>query len=302
MIARRLAVISMTVGDLDRAATFYASALGFEPGEEAVRSGEAFARLMGVEDARARVRTLRLGGQTIELVAFETPGETYPADSRSPDLWFQHFAIVVSDMGAAHERLMASGGGNAISVGGPQVLPASSGGVTAFKFRDPDGHPLELLAFPDPSAGPPAGINHSAVAVADTGRSEAFYTGMLGLRAETRSLNKGVEQERLDATFNAVVEVTGLRVGDGDEPHVELLCYRVPPTGRPMPRTMRANDIAATRLVIETDDLEALAGEAAEKRMALVSPGIVVAPDGTPALMLRDPDGHALVFRGGAAR
>lgn len=28
-------------------------------------------------------------------------------------------------------------------------LPESSGGVTAFKFRDPDGHPLELLAFPD---------------------------------------------------------------------------------------------------------------------------------------------------------
>ncbi len=37
---------------------------------------------------------------------------------------------------------------------GPERLPARSGGVSAFKFRDPDGHPLELLAFP-PEAVPP---------------------------------------------------------------------------------------------------------------------------------------------------
>ena len=41
-----------------------------------------------------------------------------------------------------------------ISTSGPQLLPAASGGVSAFKFRDPEGHPLELIAFP-PGAVPP---------------------------------------------------------------------------------------------------------------------------------------------------
>ncbi len=296
----------MTVGDLRRSADFYTGALGFEVQHEAVREGEAFARLVGIEGARARVCTLALGRERIELLQFDPPGEPYPPDSQSADLWFQHFAIVVSDMEAAYGRLQAAGGFAAITARGPQMLPARSGGATAFKFRDPDGHPLELLAFPPAqtpgkwtsrSPGPFLGVDHSAIAVADTGRSEAFYVGMLGLHAETRSLNKGVEQERLDATFNAVVEVTALEFGDADGPHVELLCYRVPPTGRPIPRTTRSDAVAATRLVVETDDLEALAGEAAEKRMQFVSPGITAMPDGSRALLLRDPDCHLMLFR-----
>ena len=307
MTVCRLALVSMTVSDLDRATSFYTAGLGFEAEAETLQDGEAFARLMGVEGARARARTLRLGRERIELLAFEPRGAAYPAASRSPDLWFQHFAIVVSDMDAAFGRLKAAGGFTPISAGGPVVLPASSGGVAAFKFRDPDGHPLELLAFPEggapekwrgrPNGDPCLGVDHSAIAVADTGRSEAFYVGMLGLQVSSRSLNKGVEQERLDGTFNAIVEVTGLELGDGDAPHVELLCYRVPPTGRPISRTTRNDDVAATRLVIETADVEALADQAVEKRMELVSPGLVAMPDGGAALMLRDPDGHHLLVR-----
>ncbi len=295
----------MTVGDLDRSVAFYTRALGFALEDEAALEGEAFARLMGVASARARSATLALGDERIELLAFETPGEPYPSESHGPDLWFQHFAIVVDDMRQAFGRL-CDAGLSPISTDGPQILPSRSGGATAFKFRDPDGHPLELLAFAagqaparwqDWSPGPLLGIDHSAIAVADTARSEAFYVGMLGLRPRARSVNKGVEQERLDDTFNAVVEVTGLEIGDGSGPHVELLCYRVPPTGRPIPRTTRSDAIAATRLVLETADLEGLAGEAAEKRMQLISPGLVPMPDGTRALALRDPDGHQLIFQ-----
>ncbi len=304
MTVSRLASISMTVGDLDRSVAFYTRALAFTLEHEATQEGEAFARLMGIASARARSAILALGEERIELLEFETPGEIYPLDSRGPDLWFQHFAIIVDDMRSAYGRLRDVGF-NPISTDGPQTLPSRSGGATAFKFRDPDGHPLELLAFAagqapakwqDRSPGP-LGIDHSAIAVADTGRSEAFYVGMLGLQPRARSVNKGVEQERLDDTFNAVVEVTGLEIGDGGGPHVELLCYRVPPTGRPIARTTRSDAIAATRLVLETADLEGLAGEAAEKRMQLISPGLVPMPDGTRALALRDPDGHQLIFQ-----
>jgi hypothetical protein len=117
-------------------------------------------------------------------------------------------------MTAAYANLQALPNWTAISRDGPRVLPASSGGVTAFKFRDPEGHPLEMLAF-EPAARPAhwafrsanlcLGIDHSAVSVADTGRSVAFYS-RLGLARTASSLNIGREQEELDNLLGAVVE------------------------------------------------------------------------------------------------
>ncbi len=300
MSLRRIAAIALTVADLDRATRFYVDALGFALVAERDDEGDGFARLLGLRGARARTVVLTLGDERIELTAFREPGAPYPTASESPDLWFQHFAMPVLDIGAAHTRLCAAGGMTPISEGGPQRLPGSSGGVTAFKFRDPDGHPLEFLQYP-PGQAPAKwahrdqGIDHSAIAVADTARSEALYVGLLGLEVASRSLNRGEEQERLDGTFNALVEVTGLELGDG--PHVELLCYRVPPTGRMIPGTTRSSDIAATRLVIETTDLQALVDQAMEKRLHFVSPGIVREADGGAGAMLRDVDGHLLLFR-----
>ncbi len=197
--------------------------------------------------------------------------------SRCIDLWFQHLAIVVADMGAAYAQLRAAGDFIAITEGGPQTLPPASGSVAAFKFRDPEGHPLELLWFPAAGAPPrwrnPAqgalllGIDHSAITVAETAASVAFYEERLGLSVTARSLNRGVEQERLDDTPGAVVEVTALSPTDPTSPHLELLCYRAPPGGRPMPAGGRDSDIAATRLIFA-------GGRGA----------------------LRDPDGHRLAF------
>jgi hypothetical protein len=71
-----------------------------------------------------------------------------PGRYRCDDLRFKHIAIVVADMESAYLRLRACQGWTAITRPAPQRLPANSGGVTASKFRDPEGHPLELLAFP----------------------------------------------------------------------------------------------------------------------------------------------------------
>ena len=300
----------MTTPDLGRAVAFYAGALGFAVEREFELGGEDFARCNGIRGAAARGSTLRLGDERIELVQFAGGGAPYPADSASPDLWFQHVAIVVSDMGAAHAHLSKHGvGWTPISEGGPQQLPPSSGGVTALKFRDPDGHPVELLCFP-PGGGPTKwrgaagsatpflGIDHSAIAVADTARSAAFYTDLLGLSVGSRSVNRGVEQERLDAAFNAVVEVTPLLMPDENSPHVELLCYRVPPTGRPIPVTARPHDVAATVLLIETADLAAMVDRAMGEGVRFVSPGLQTDTDGRASAMLHDPDGHLLLLRG----
>ena len=76
-------------------------------------------------------------------------GKPIPRDSQSDDLWFQHMAIVVSDMARAYAHLQAFPI-DSISVE-PQTIPPdneASAGVCAFKFRDPDGHDLELIWFP----------------------------------------------------------------------------------------------------------------------------------------------------------
>src|SRR5690606_25589134 len=143
--------------------------------------------------------------QTLKLAAYDPPGLPYPAQRASNDQWFQHVALVCGGIEKVWQRLQDRTPG-AITEGASVLLPANTGGVTAFKFRDPEGHPLELITFP-PGIGDPvwqnagnsiAGYDHTAVAVTDVDRSIAFYTGLLGFRVGGRSLNRGPEQDRLD--------------------------------------------------------------------------------------------------------
>ncbi len=265
--------ISRVVSDIARATAFYREALGFR---ELTREPLDAATLtaLGLDDNRAEMAVMRLGLQEIALVRFAAAGRPYPADSRSDDLWFQHLAIVVGDMESGYARLCRHAGWRPISLGGPQTLPPENGGVQAFKFRDPDGHPLELIRFPRrPDRHGPEwpflGIDHSALAVAATGRSVGFYAG-LGLHVEKRSLNVGSAQARLDGLPEALVEVTSLRPAASGGAGLELLAYR--PPGRPA-GPCRPNDAAT--------DWTTLA----------VGPGDAALPR-----TVRDPDGHLLLL------
>jgi catechol 2,3-dioxygenase-like lactoylglutathione lyase family enzyme len=309
MAVMRIGRISFTTADADRLGSFYRQAFGFEAMETEHRGGAGFARLTGITGAQARALPLRLGEQTIELLAFTPRGAPYPADIGCDDPRFQHIAIVVADMEAAYSRLCACGGWTAITRPGPQRLPAASGAVTAFKFRDPEGHPLELIAFPPDNVpprwrqaphrrGPCLGVDHSAIVVSGTAPSVAFYQQVLGFSVVGGSLNRGEEQEQLDAVPGAVVEVTALDPGAESSPHLELLCYRSPGSTRGGPAALPANDIAATRLTLEVDDLGALEQRLATAHVRFISAGTVALPDNRPALLVRDPDGHALLLVG----
>ena len=155
--------ISVTVSDLARTEKFYRDALGFETVQRGREDDPSFAHLLGVEGASFETLIMRLGAQEVEFIKFQKHGRQYPPDSHSQDLWFQHFAIVVSDMDQAFSRLQQVRF-TPISVGGPQTLPPWNGSVRAFKFRDPDGHPLELLYFP-PGQGRPIGTNRRGTAL-----------------------------------------------------------------------------------------------------------------------------------------
>jgi catechol 2,3-dioxygenase-like lactoylglutathione lyase family enzyme len=296
--------IGITVEDMDRALEFYTKVLGFEKLDLREVAGEPYERLYGVFGMRLAVATLRLGDERIELMQFIAPrGRPAPADSRSNDRWFQHVAIIVSDMDRAYSWLREHKVEHASP--GPQVLPAwnpSAGGIAAFYFRDPDGNHLEVLHFPAGKGDPKwqrkserlfLGIDHTAIVVADTDASLRFYRDALGLRVAGASENYGPEQERLNNVFGARLRITALRAAHG--PGVELLEYLAPRTGRPMPVDSQANDdwywqVNTTATVAAAD--------AAVRRghYSYVSPG-PQAVEGTTELIIRDPDGHALLLR-----
>lgn len=271
---QRLGYVGLTTQDAAGLCDFFERALGFRLLTAGRRSALELAGIAGSAGGAYRV-TLGLGDEIIELLQFDRPGRPYPDAASASDLCFQHFAIVVTDMEEAYRRIRSIGGWTAISTGGPQQLPATSGGVTAFKFRDPEGHPLELLAFA-PGASPAhwqarpkdrlfLGIDHSAISVSDSARSIAFYEG-LGLRVSAHSLNRGIEQERLDGVSNPHVEVTALRPRQAT-PHLELLQYHS--TAPDDADVLRNNDVAATRLAFEAAPSS---GGGAGQKQALTDP------------------------------
>src|SRR5260370_13843872 len=180
---------------------------------------------------------MRLGDERIELTAFRAGrGRAAPADSRSNDVWFQHVAIITSDIEQGYLWLRRHRVQHVSP--SPQRLPdwnAKAGGIKAFYFRDPDGHPLEIVEFPAakgearwhrPSDRIFLGIDHTAIVVTDTERSLRFYGDILGLRVAGESLNWGPEQERLNHVSGARLRITTLRAATG--PGVELLEYLAP--------------------------------------------------------------------------
>jgi catechol 2,3-dioxygenase-like lactoylglutathione lyase family enzyme len=298
----KLSRIRLIAAQPQQLAAFYESAFGFERTTQSTNDAPDFAKLIGVPGATAGVVALRLGEEHIELVGVHPTGRSLPPIASWSPL-FQHCAIVVSDMAAAYARLCAQTGWTAISKGGPQVLPPASGGVAAFKFRDPEGHPLELLAFTPggaaarwkrSSAGDALGIDHSAISVADTSRSIAFYQ-RFGLRCVGGSLNVGPAQDRLDDVAGARVEVTALAPALHPTPHVELLCYRgtfdrtCPPP--------EVNDIAASELVFSVDNNAVLQAILEENLQACIS-GPLACEDAITRALFRDPDDHLLCLEG----
>jgi catechol 2,3-dioxygenase-like lactoylglutathione lyase family enzyme len=191
----------------------------------------------------------------------------------------------------------------------PQTIPESNraaAGIKAYKFKDPDGHPLELLYFPADRGRARwqdksklfLGIDHSAIAVSDTERSSAFWRDLIGLSIAGGSLNSGMTQEQLDNAFGAVVRITGLRPEGAGSPGLEFLQYLTPSGGRPAPAALRPNDLAATRTVVEVDDLDGLAQRLQSSNVAFISPR-VTSVQGMPwrkGLMVKDPDGHAVLL------
>jgi len=304
---RAVGAVGMTVGNMERSIAFYSDVLEFVKVSDVEVWGEDYERYQGVFGLRLRVVWMQLGLETIELQEYLTPrGRPIPVDSRSHDHWFQHIAIIVSDMDRAYARLRQHRVEYASPA--PQRLPdwnVNAGGIRAFYFKDPDGHPLEILWFPEGKGDPKwhrpherlfLGIDHTAIVVTDTVKSLHCYRDILGLRVVGESENYGPEQERLNNVFGARLRITTLRASAG--PGVEFLEYLTPRTGRPLPADARANDLAHWQTVLVSRDSQAVAQAIRGSSCSALSPGVVTPTDRalgfSKGLMIRDPDGHAI--------
>ncbi|AVS68247.1 glyoxalase [Paracidovorax avenae] len=259
----RIAAFCLVARDSAALVRFY-KALGFVQEASAPRpvaAGEA--ALLGLAGGGMRY-AMGLGAARLWIDQYDRPGRPYPDGTDAASRCFQHFALVTNDIAAAWERVQAAGA-TPVSRASPVTLPASTGRAIAVKFRDPEGHPLELIQFPDGErrgwrGRGILGIDHSAIAVADAERSCAFYRAH-GLVGGSATLNHGPTQAALDGLDDVHVDVVPMHPA-GPGPHVELLHYRHPQGAPAEPWAI--HDVAATRIVWQ----------------------------GSGPAVLRDPDGH----------
>ena len=300
--------IGMTVSDMDRSVAFYSDVLAFKPISDVEVDGPEYDQLWGIFGVRARVVRMQLGKQQLELIEFLAPPDVrpIPVPSYSHDLWFQHFAIIVRDMEAAWAQLRKHHV-RQISPR-PQTIPISNpaaAGIKAIKFRDPDGHNLELLWFPEgkgnsvwhePSRDLFLGIDHTAMTVRSTENSTKFYRDLLGMTVAGGTLNMGTTQQYLDSLPGARTRVTGLapRVGP---PGLEFLEYELPTAGRPFPTDSHPTDLWHWQTTLVVPDVEAAAAQV-QGIGQMISSGVVTLPDKLlgfgQGFLVRDPDGHVM--------
>jgi aquaporin Z len=289
----RTAGVALTVADLDRSIAFYRDVLSF--------------RVCSTSHADdVRLANMTLGDEQLQLIQFSSHrGRPYLTGSGSNDLWFQHLAIVVSDMDHAYSRLRESRVAEISS--GPQTLPAwnkAAAGIKALYFRDPDQHPLEVIYFPVGKGDPRwhtkkdqlfLGIDHTAIAITDTARSVQFYATVLGFHVAAESLNYGSEQERLNQVPGSRVRITALRNSSGLG--IELLEYLTPGPGRTIPAAYSPIDLWHAHVSLLVSAPADIAGIVNDDNHARAAGDVCRAPLSSARAcgVIHDPDGHELV-------
>lgn len=231
--------IDLTVSDCTKSLAFYTEVLDFK---------KVFDETFG----NVHVVQVQLGDTKVNLICtLDAQGRSYPQDFHSNDKMFQHMAIVVSDIDQAYRKLQSQQVKGISSK--PERLPdwnPKAGGIKAYYFKDPDGHPLEIISFP-PGKGDPQwqimprllfqGIDHTAIVVADTDKSLLFFRDLLGLKVKATSENYGPEQENLSNVPGAHLRITSLRAKEGIG--IELLEYLEPKGGKSIPQDTRSTDL-----------------------------------------------------------
>jgi catechol 2,3-dioxygenase-like lactoylglutathione lyase family enzyme len=303
--------VSLTVSNLARSVEFFEKILSFKKIKEYELSGKVLPNLFGlrnINNLHIKCALMQIGSEQIELLQFlnTNQGRSIPSDSKSNDLWFQHIAIVVSDMDKAYQKLWENKVAHVSTF--PQTLPAyipNAAGIKAFYFQDPDGHNLELIYFPKDKGNPKwqkpenqlfMGIDHTAIGVGETEQSLPFYRDILGLKVRGTSHNYGTEQEHLNQVFGARLWISGLGAENGFG--IEFLDYISPLGGRAYPPDSQPIDLWHWHTSMQVNDLAGIYQKLQNQNYRLISTGIIdlngTGFEAKKGLLVRDNDGHAI--------
>lgn len=289
--------LSRNVADLAQSTAFYCERLGFSRLDAVSLMDRELAVLLGFESRPVRIQRLRLGLQELELVEAGRTARAYLKSPRSSDLDFQHFAVRCSDIDDAFRRLNSTDHSSPIPLAishdvhchpSPIRLPERSGGVVAFKFRDPDGHPIELLQpRGDDTSGKHVspGIDHTAISVSDAVASIAFYSNCLQFAVTARQINVGFEQGLLDQLDDPMLDVISLQTNIHESPHVELLNY-LRPEGASSESSPQGSDLSCDRIVMQVDNLDTISSSIG------INASVICNKSGQRCVLLQDPDKH----------
>ena len=268
-------------------------------------AGDDYERLEGVFGSRARVVRLRSATRRSSSTEYLAPrGRPAPADARSNDRWFQHVAIIVSDMDRAYQWLRE----HKVAHASPARSACPTGTRTPAASAPSTSRIRTATARDHLRSRPARAIR---VAAADRRalprhrphrhrrrrhrREPALLSRPLGFRVAGESENYGTEQEHLNNVFGARLRITSLRAAAG--PGIELLEYLAPRDGRAVPARRarerprpladaarsRRRRAAAARCAPPARDSSRPGGRSPERRARL-----------PPGRLVRDPDGHAM--------
>ena len=137
----------ITVSNLERSLTFWRDVVGFELSHIAHQTGELAREITGVAGAEIKIAVLRTpGGHKIELLEYLAPADRKRANLRPCDVGSLHIALLVHDLDAVLERIVAFGWKAA---GEPQILKSGpNAGKRVVYVRDPDGTTIEFMQPP----------------------------------------------------------------------------------------------------------------------------------------------------------
>lgn len=309
--------IAQTTKNIDEQMRWYTETLGFKAGKREILEGKWLSELIGISDAVVDRVILHLGDEELELWEFQKKtdfknnnfeGEIIPVDSKSNDLWFQHICIVVKDI----EEAFRKGADKAEQISSkPQTLPEWNTGaanIKAVKFKDINGHSLELLNFPEDKGDKRwhknqidlfKGIDHTAIGVSDTQKSIEFYSGILNLELVGQGTNYGKEQDEMDGLENTKVLISTLRPNNHGM-GIELLDYQLPNQERRSRINPKTTDLNEWRIILLVEDIRDIHIKLESSNSSKSLGSIVSIPEniwgGVTACQVRDPDGHALLL------
>jgi catechol 2,3-dioxygenase-like lactoylglutathione lyase family enzyme len=135
----------ITVSNLERSLAFWRDVLGFELAHTAHQTGKMAREITGVAGAEIKLAVLKTsGGHKLELLEYLAPPQrTRHVDLRPCDVGHIHVALLVDDLHAVLERILASGWKAA---GKPQTLTSGpNAGKRVVYVRDPDGTTIEFM-------------------------------------------------------------------------------------------------------------------------------------------------------------